>query len=146
MSCQNAKIGLRRAQPLSRSLFRNARAVDAVTDFCEVDYNAGRGVPRWDGHEIRPHGGIGEQKEELSAVMNELRAAGCSILSIGQYLQPTKNHWPVIRFYEPQEFELLKQEGLALGFRHVEAGPLVRSSYHAAEQTVTPSPVTPPLS
>jgi lipoic acid synthetase len=90
--------------------------------------------------------GLGEQKEELSGVMNELRATGCSILSIGQYLQPTKSHWPVIRFYEPQEFDLLKQEGVALGFRHVEAGPLVRSSYHAAEQTVTLSPVTPPLS
>ncbi|TLY20154.1 MAG: lipoyl synthase [Nitrospirae bacterium] len=77
--------------------------------------------------------GLGETVEEVRAVMRELRAAGCVILSIGQYLQPTKAHWPVMRFYPPAEFLLLKEEGLALGFRHVESGPLVRSSYHAAE-------------
>src|SRR3989440_249596 len=77
--------------------------------------------------------GLGETFEEVRTVMRELRAAGCVILSIGQYLQPTKAHWPVMRFYPPAEFLLLKEEGLALGFRHVESGPLVRSSYHAAE-------------
>ena len=78
--------------------------------------------------------GLGETLEEVRAVMQELHAAGCVILSIGQYLQPTKAHWPVMHFYPPEEFQLLKEEGLALGFRHVESGPLVRSSYHAAEQ------------
>ena len=73
--------------------------------------------------------------EEVRAVMRDLRAVWCDIMTIGQYLQPTKVHWPVARFYHPDEFVALKQEGLALGFRHVESGPLVRSSYHAAEQT-----------
>jgi lipoic acid synthetase len=77
--------------------------------------------------------GLGETLAEVRAVMQELRKAGCAILSLGQYLQPTKAHWPVIRFYEPKEFQWLKEEGLALGFQHVESGPLVRSSYHAEE-------------
>ena len=77
--------------------------------------------------------GLGETLGEVSAVMQELRKAGCAILSLGQYLQPTKAHWPVIRFYEPSEFQWLKEESLALGFQHVESGPLVRSSYHAEE-------------
>jgi len=77
--------------------------------------------------------GLGETLGEVRAVMQELRETGCAILSIGQYLQPTKAHWPVIRFYEPSEFQWLKEEGLALGFQHVESGPLVRSSYHAEE-------------
>jgi len=77
--------------------------------------------------------GLGETLGEVRAVMQELRETGCAILSLGQYLQPTKAHWPVIRFYEPMEFHRLKEEGLALGFQHVESGPLVRSSYHAEE-------------
>jgi lipoic acid synthetase len=77
--------------------------------------------------------GLGETLAEVCAVMQELRKAGCAILSLGQYLQPTKAHWPVIRFYEPTEFQRLKEEGLGLGFQHVESGPLVRSSYHAEE-------------
>jgi lipoyl synthase len=77
--------------------------------------------------------GLGETTDEVRGVIQDLGAAGCSILSIGQYLQPTKAHWPVRRFYEPPEFQRFKEEGLALGFRHVESGPLVRSSYHAEE-------------
>lgn len=79
--------------------------------------------------------GMGETVDEARAVMHDLRAVGCDIVTIGQYLQPTKAHLPVARFYHPDEFAVLKKEGQALGFRHVEAGPLVRSSYHAAEQT-----------
>jgi len=78
--------------------------------------------------------GLGETLDEVRAVMRDLRAAGCSIISVGQYLQPTKEHWPVLRFYQPEEFRLIKEEGLAMGFRHVESGPLVRSSYHAEQQ------------
>jgi len=78
--------------------------------------------------------GMGETMEEVREVMRDLRAAGCQILTIGQYLQPTKQHLPVARFYHPGEFLELKTEGLALGFRHVESGPLVRSSYHAEQQ------------
>lgn len=76
--------------------------------------------------------GMGETHSEIRQVMRDLRSVGCDILTIGQYLQPTKGHLPVARFYPPDEFEQFKTEGLALGFRHVEAGPLVRSSYHAA--------------
>ena len=78
--------------------------------------------------------GLGETREEVLSVMRDLRGAGCSIVSIGQYLQPTTAHWPVMRFYSPGEFDLFKEEGRAMGFRHVESGPLVRSSYHAEQQ------------
>jgi lipoyl synthase len=78
--------------------------------------------------------GLGEEWEELHQVMQDLCAVHCDILTIGQYLQPSRQHLPVLRIYTPAEFRQLRQEGLALGFRHVESGPLVRSSYHAAEQ------------
>jgi len=78
--------------------------------------------------------GMGETVDEIRQVMRDLRSVGCDILTIGQYLQPTKQHLPVTRFYHPGAFALLKEEGLALGFRHVESGPLVRSSYHADQQ------------
>ncbi len=77
--------------------------------------------------------GMGETVDEVREVMRDLRGAGCEILTIGQYLQPTKRHLPVARFYHPEEFAALKAEGLALGFTHVESGPLVRSSYHAEQ-------------
>ena len=79
--------------------------------------------------------GLGETRKELFAVLRDLRAAGCDIVTIGQYLRPTRNHLPVKCYYAPQEFEELRQVGLAFGLRHVEAGPLVRSSYHAREQS-----------
>ena len=79
--------------------------------------------------------GMGETAEEIRQVMRDLRAAQCDILTIGQYLQPSKEHLPVTRFYHPDEFVAFKTEGLALGFSHVESGPLVRSSYHAEQQT-----------
>jgi lipoyl synthase len=78
--------------------------------------------------------GLGEEWEELRQVMRDLCAVHCDILTIGQYLQPSRQHLPVLRIYIPEEFQHLRQEGLAYGFRHVEAGPLVRSSYHAGEQ------------
>jgi lipoic acid synthetase len=68
--------------------------------------------------------------------MRDLRAVNCDILTIGQYLQPTRDHLSVARFYDPSEFGMLKEEGLTMGFSHVESGPLVRSSYHAEQQTV----------
>ena len=80
--------------------------------------------------------GMGETMNEAREVMRDLRAVDCNIMTIGQYLQPTRAHLPVARFYDPSEFFLLKEEGIALGFTHVESGPLVRSSYHAAEQVV----------
>jgi lipoic acid synthetase len=78
--------------------------------------------------------GLGESKAEVLAVMRDLREAGCAMLTLGQYLQPTCGHLPVIRYVNPSEFSELREIGLQNGFDHVEAGPLVRSSYHAAEQ------------
>ncbi len=78
--------------------------------------------------------GMGETMDEILEVMQDLRRAGCGMLTLGQYLQPTRNHLPVIRYIEPGEFRELHQAGIQIGFTHVEAGPLVRSSYHAAEQ------------
>ena len=75
--------------------------------------------------------GLGEERAEEVSVMRDARAVGCDILTLGQYLQPTREHLPVNRYVSPGEFEALKLEGLAMGFLHVESGPLVRSSYHA---------------
>jgi len=75
--------------------------------------------------------GLGETYEELLVVFGDLRAVDCDILTLGQYLRPSKDQLPVERYVHPDEFAVLRQEALALGFRHVEAGPLVRSSYHA---------------
>jgi lipoic acid synthetase len=80
--------------------------------------------------------GLGETPGEILIVMRDLRAVGCDILTIGQYLQPTKAHLPVDRFVTPEEFARYKEEGLRMGFRFVESGPLVRSSYHADEQVI----------
>ncbi len=84
--------------------------------------------------------GVGETKEEVAVLMEDLVAAGCSILTIGQYLQPTPAHHPIDRFWHPDEFAELKALGESAGLKHVESGPLVRSSYHAAEQAETLSP------
>jgi len=80
--------------------------------------------------------GIGETKDEVFALMDDARATGCQIFSLGQYLQPTKQHEPVHRFVHPDEFTEYKEYGLKIGFGHVESGPLVRSSYHADEQVL----------
>jgi lipoyl synthase len=77
--------------------------------------------------------GLGEEREELLSTFRDLRDAGCGILTIGQYLRPTAAHSPMVRYYHPDEFADLKRETLAMGFVHVESGPLVRSSYHASE-------------
>ena len=87
--------------------------------------------------------GLGETKDEVVDTMRDLRSVGTGLLTIGQYLRPTKGHHPVIRFYHPNEFKELEQEGLRLGFRHVASGPLVRSSYHAEEQQRAAASATP---
>ena len=78
--------------------------------------------------------GIGEHTEEIVEVIKDARAVACDILTLGQYLQPTKDHLPIDRYVHPDEFKMLKEEGMKMGFRHIESGPLVRSSYHAAGQ------------
>ena len=78
--------------------------------------------------------GLGEERSELTEAFEALRAVDCDILTIGQYLRPTEQHLPLIRYYHPDEFAEMKAEALAMGFKHVESGPLVRSSYHARDQ------------
>jgi len=75
--------------------------------------------------------GIGEKTEEVLSLMNDLKTHDCDIMTIGQYLQPTKKHLPVDRYVTLEEFKMYKEEGAKLGFKTVESGPLVRSSYHA---------------
>ena len=78
--------------------------------------------------------GLGETVTELLETMQDIRNTGCDILTIGQYLAPSPRHLPIQRYYTPEEFDELKEVGIEMGFRHVESGPLVRSSYHAGEQ------------
>ena len=78
--------------------------------------------------------GIGEKTEEVIEVMKDVRKTNADILTLGQYLQPTRQHLPVERYAHPDEFKMLKELGLEMGFRYVESGPLVRSSYHAEKQ------------
>ncbi|HEV3038559.1 MAG TPA: lipoyl synthase [Candidatus Angelobacter sp.] len=78
--------------------------------------------------------GIGETMDELLEVFRDLAECNVDILTVGQYLRPSKDHLPMTRYYTPEEFAFMKQEALKMGFRHVESGPLVRSSYHAHEQ------------
>ena len=95
--------------------------------------------------ELRPEGitksgvmvGLGEETQEMLEVFRDLAAVHCDILTIGQYLRPSRDHLPMARLYTPREFAELKTEALKMGFRHVESGPLVRSSYHAHEQAAS---------
>ena len=103
--------------------------------------------------ELRPAGltksgvmvGLGEETAELLEVFRDLAAVSCDILTIGQYLRPSRDHLPMARLYTPREFAELKTEALKMGFRHVESGPLVRSSYHAHEQSQAASTTMTPM-
>ena len=86
--------------------------------------------------------GLGESMDELVEVFRDLGGRGVDILTVGQYLRPSKDHLPIARFYTPAEFRQMKEEALRFGFRHVESGPLVRSSYHAHEQAAATAPVS----
>jgi lipoyl synthase len=81
--------------------------------------------------------GLGEEMHELLQVYRDLAAVGTDVLTIGQYLRPSKDHLPMARYYTPEEFAFMRQEALGMGYRHVESGPLVRSSYHAREQAMS---------
>ncbi|MGC2773517.1 MAG: lipoyl synthase, partial [Candidatus Sulfotelmatobacter sp.] len=83
--------------------------------------------------------GLGESTDELVEVFRDLGGRGVDILTVGQYLRPSRDHLPIARFYTPEEFRELRNEALRFGFRHVESGPLVRSSYHAHEQAESTS-------
>ena len=84
--------------------------------------------------------GLGESMEELIDVFRDIAHRGVDLLTVGQYLRPSKDHLPIARFYTPEEFRFMKNEALRFGFRHVESGPLVRSSYHAHEQAEATAP------
>jgi lipoic acid synthetase len=90
------------------------------------------------GHEVHTKSslmvGLGETRDELTDAFEALREVDCDILTIGQYLRPTTDHLPLERYYHPDEFAEMKDAALSLGFKHVESGPLVRSSYHARDQ------------
>jgi lipoyl synthase len=86
--------------------------------------------------------GLGEAMSELVDVFRDLGSRGVDILTVGQYLRPSRDHLPIARFYTPDEFQYLKNEALRFGFRHVESGPMVRSSYHAHEQAEATSQKT----
>ena len=80
--------------------------------------------------------GLGETTDQILDTMRDLREAGVEVLNLGQYLRPSKRHLPVMRWVHPDEFEFLKEQGYAMGYRHIEAGPLVRSSYRADQQAL----------
>jgi len=87
--------------------------------------------------------GLGESMEELIDTFRDLGAQGVDILTVGQYLRPSKDHLPIARFYTPDEFAFMKEQALQFGFRHVESGPMVRSSYHAHKQAASTSAPVP---
>jgi lipoyl synthase len=96
--------------------------------------------------------GLGEEWDEVQECIRSIRAAGTDVLTVGQYLRPSLQHLPLVRYYTPQEFDELRAFALSLGYGHVESGPLVRSSYHADEQVpstkqggAAPRPLGPPL-
>ena len=109
----------------------------------QAHYDRSMQILKWaaeDGHTIKSGimVGVGEKFAEIVEVLQDLREINCRILTIGQYLPPTKAHYPLDRYYTPDEFEDLKEIGYELGFTHVESGPLVRSSYHAEEALLLP--------
>ncbi len=112
-----------RLYPVVRPQAKYKRSLDLISWFKQKGLKTKSGIMV----------GIGETNEEIFSLMNDLINAGCDILTIGQYLQPTKFHLPVDRFVTPEEFALFKVEGLKIGFKIVESSPLVRSSYRADE-------------
>jgi lipoic acid synthetase len=89
--------------------------------------------------------GLGETHEEMLGAFEDLRAAGVRVLTVGQYLRPTERHLPIVRYWHPDEFRALEDAAYALGFDHIAAGPLVRSSYHADQHVPQPQPGSGPL-
>jgi lipoic acid synthetase len=126
------------------SLYRKARpggnyhrSLDVLAHAKDFDKTAGQGSGKMREQPLMTKAGImlglGEETAEVEGVLRDLRAAGCDILTLGQYLRPSRDHLPVERYLTPAEFAELKSAAMAMGFRHVESGPLVRSSYHAWE-------------
>ena len=148
----------RQARPGSRydrSLGLLARASDAARRAGEAAGRGGEAAGRGEGSGRREWSGriktgimvgLGEETAEVHATLADIRAAGVEILTIGQYLQPTAKHLPVARWVHPDEFAAYREHALGLGFAHCEAGPLVRSSYHAHEHVRPPAAAASPAS
>lgn len=114
---------VRRLTPSVRSVATYERSLEVLR------YIASKGVVTKTGFML----GLGETYDEVLELLRDVRACGVSVVTIGQYLQPTRKHLPVVAYISPEVFAQLKEEGLAMGFRHVESAPLVRSSYHAEQ-------------
>lgn len=112
---------VRRLSPLVRSAARYDTSLDVIRQIAASGITAKSGIMV----------GLGETPAEVEEVMDDLRAAGCRIMTIGQYLQPSHRHYPVAEYVTPEQFRRYEETGLAKGFTQVESGPLVRSSYHA---------------
>ncbi|WP_308552848.1 lipoyl synthase [uncultured Mediterranea sp.] len=112
---------VRRLSPLVRSAARYDTSLDVIRQIAASGITAKSGIMV----------GLGETPAEVEEVMDDLRAAGCQIITIGQYLQPSHRHYPVAEYVTPAQFKRYEETGLAKGFTQVESGPLVRSSYHA---------------
>ena len=115
---------VRRITPLVRSVASYRRSLDVLTQIAQSGLTTKSGIMV----------GLGETPDEVTELMDDLRQAGCHILTIGQYLQPSRRHYPVQEYVTPQQFAEYRQKGLEKGFLEVESGPLVRSSYHAEKQ------------
>ena len=120
---------VRRISPLVRSAARYETSLEVLRQIAESGTTAKSGIMV----------GLGETPAEVEELMDDLRRAGCHILTIGQYLQPTHKHYPVAEYVTPEQFALYKKTGLGKGFEQVESAPLVRSSYHCLLYT-SPSP------
>ena len=112
---------VRRISPLVRSAARYDTSLEVIRQIAASGITAKSGIMV----------GLGETPAEVEEVMDDLRAAGCQIMTIGQYLQPSHRHYPVAEYVTPAQFKCYEETGLAKGFTQVESGPLVRSSYHA---------------
>lgn len=115
---------VRRISPLVRSAARYETSLAVIQQIAQSGITTKSGIMV----------GLGETPEEVEELMEDLRERGCQILTIGQYLQPSHRHYPVAEYITPEQFEKYKHIGLAKGFKQVESGPLVRSSYHAEQQ------------
>ena len=115
---------VKRITPLVRSAARYETSLEVIRQIADSGITAKSGIMV----------GLGETPEEVEELMDDLHRAGCQILTIGQYLQPSHKHYPVAEYVTPAQFASYKETGLAKGFDHVESAPLVRSSYHAEKQ------------
>jgi len=117
---------VRRLTPLVRSAAKYNRSLDVVSWIATSGIRSKSGIML----------GLGEKEEEVMETMDDLIKVGCQVMTIGQYLQPTREHLPVVEYIRPEQFEKYRMIGIEKGFRHIESAPLVRSSYHAEKHVL----------